>query len=130
MVLTNIRGEQLKDADVELKDLASFAVVKRATGLIVDVYAGNVRNDNVITVKSAQTVTVTDATTNYVEIDNVGVASTNTTGFTAGRIPLATVVASGGNATTVTDLRAWHAIDNTGSASTDHRSYTFALMGA
>lgn len=123
MVRTNIRGEQLKDDDVELSDLASFAVVARTTGLVVDIYAGNARNDNVVTVKAAQTVTVTDATTSYVEIDSVGVATSNTTGFTSGRIPLATVVASGGNVTAVNDRRAWHMIAGSGGGAPTDAKY-------
>jgi hypothetical protein len=49
---------------------------------------------------------ITNAT-NYIEVTAAGVASINTTAFTAGSYPLATVVASAGAITANTDLRAW-----------------------
>src|SRR5690349_212021 len=108
MGVTNIRSEQIKDDSLRVEDLADFAVIKRATTLVVDVNAGRLRSDNVVTVVSAQTVMVANNATSYVEIDSSGVATSNTSGFTSGRLPLAVVVSSGGNVTTVTDKRSWH----------------------
>lgn len=113
---TNIRSRQIKDDDLLVDDLRDFAVVQRTTTLVVDVYAGRLRSDNVVTVVSAQTVTVADDATSYVEIDSAGAATSNTSGFTSGRIPLATVVSSGGNVTTVTDKRAWHEFSSSSSS--------------
>lgn len=53
-------------------------------------------------------VLLTDASTNYIELDpSDATVKANTTGFTIGRIPLFTVVTSGGSITTVTDCRAF-----------------------
>ena len=57
---------------------------------------------------AASTVSLTDDNTNYVEITpSSGAVSANITGFTAGRIPLFTVVTASGAITTVTDKRAF-----------------------
>lgn len=60
---------------------------------------------------SAGTLVVANNTTSYVEVDNTGAVSSNTTGFTSGRIPMATVVAASGSITTVTDKRAFMEFD-------------------
>lgn len=72
--------------------------------------AGRVRDDNTVTSVAAGTVTLTDATTNYVEVSSAGTVSANTTGFTAGAIPLYTVVTAAGAISTVTDRRAFLAV--------------------
>jgi hypothetical protein len=61
------------------------------------------------------TLTMTNAATNYVYLDPVAscVPASNTTGFTAGVIPLAQVVAAGGAITGVTDVRTWFVDPNT-----------------
>ena len=54
--------------------------------------AGKVRNDNAVTHVLAGTITLTDNADNYIEVDaTTGVVSTNTTGFTSGKLPLYTV---------------------------------------
>jgi parallel beta-helix repeat protein len=55
------------------------------------------------------TLTMTNAATNYVYLDPVAscVPAKNTTGFTAGVIPVAQVAAAGGVITGVTDVRTW-----------------------
>ncbi len=59
---------------------------------------------------AAGTVALTNTATNYIEITpSTGAVSANTTGFTAGRIPLFTAVTAGGAITTVTDKRAYFA---------------------
>jgi translation elongation factor P/translation initiation factor 5A len=103
---TQVPGNQIKDDSIEVKDLQDFAVVKRASGRTVDIDAGNIRNDNTITAKAAQTIVVADDTTSYLELDGDGIVYTNTTGFTSGRIAIATVVAASGDVTTVTDNQA------------------------
>lgn len=45
---------------------------------------------------AAGTLTLTDNTTNFIERTSGGVVSTNVTGFTSGRIPLAVVITSSG----------------------------------
>lgn len=76
-------------------------------GINLDVKSGRIRNDNTVTDKADQTVALTDNATNFVEIDSVGAATANTSSFTAGRIPIATVVTSGADITSITDKRSW-----------------------
>lgn len=47
------------------------------------------------------------STTNYIEATRAGVVSKNTTGFTAGSIPLYTVVTGSATVSSYTDNRAW-----------------------
>src|SRR5436309_1752959 len=56
---------------------------------------------------TAGTLTMTNATTNYVYLDLAAscAPASNTTGFTSSGIPIATVVTSGGAITTLTDVR-------------------------
>lgn len=70
-------------------------------------YGGRMLADGVLTTIANGTVTLTDATTNYVEATRAGAVSKNTTGFTAGSIPLYTIVTSGGAVSSYTDERAW-----------------------
>lgn len=78
------------------------------TGLTWGFLAGELRVDATITSVSAGTVTLTDDSTNYVELDpSAGTMSANTTGFTDGQVPIRQVVASSGSQTSSTDKRAW-----------------------
>ncbi|MFX1499403.1 MAG: hypothetical protein ACFFDH_00405 [Promethearchaeota archaeon] len=56
---------------------------------------------------AASTVTLTDNTTNYVEVSMSGTVSKNTTGFTEGNIPLFSVVTAAGVISSTTDKRAY-----------------------
>jgi len=76
-----------------------------SSGLVFAYRAGRIRNDNVITDVAGGTVLVADGSTNYVEIDNVGVVSTTTGGFTSGRIGLYSVVAETSIISLVVDKR-------------------------
>lgn len=78
------------------------------SGLYYAYKAGTIRNDNTVTEVVAGTILLTDAATNYVEVDpTTGTVSKNTTAFTSGKLPMATAVTSGGAITTVTDKRTW-----------------------
>jgi hypothetical protein len=78
------------------------------SGLNFAYFGGNVHNDNVVTTTVDGTVALTDTTTNYIEVNiSTGAVTANTSGFTAGRIPLFTAVTSGGSITVVTDKRTW-----------------------
>ena len=79
-------------------------LVSNGTGLLVNVAAGYAANGAFVAAQSS--LAITNAT-NYIEVTAAGVASVNTTAFTAGSYPLATVVASAGAITANTDLRAW-----------------------
>ena len=78
------------------------------TGLDFSYGAGLVRDDNIISTTNAGTVTLTDDSTNYIEVDpSSGVVSANTTGFTEGQIPLYEAVTVSGEITVITDRRAY-----------------------
>jgi hypothetical protein len=70
-------------------------------------YGGRMLVDGVLTTVVNGTVTLTASNTNYVEATRAGVVSCNTTGFTAGRIPLYTVVVGASAPTSYTDERTW-----------------------
>ena len=106
MARTTIRSGQLRDDDIQIVDLADFAVIA-GTGLNVIIQAGRLRNDNIIVNVSAGSLSITDNTTNYVEVSAGGTLSTNTSGFTSGMIPLAAVVTVSGAITAITDKRTW-----------------------
>jgi hypothetical protein len=87
------------------------------TGLTWGYTGGKIRNDNVITDIAAATIALTDNATNYIEYDPTGgTIGKNTTGFTAGKIPLRQVVTLAGAITTDTDKRAWITTNNSGGA--------------
>lgn len=70
-------------------------------------YGGTLLVDGVLTDIANGTVTLTASQTNYVEATRAGVVSANTTGFTAGRIPLYIVTTNTTAAESYTDERAW-----------------------
>jgi hypothetical protein len=80
------------------------------TGLTFGVQGGQMLVDGVLTTVAAQSTLLAASSTNYVEFTRAGVLSDNTTGFTAGRIPLWIVptTASGVDLTGIVDCRAWH----------------------
>ena len=93
-------------------DAASPATLfgRRATttaALTWGVYGGTIVVDGVLTQISNTTVALTASQTNYVEATRAGAISANTTGYTAGRVPLYTVVTGSATITSYTDHRAW-----------------------
>jgi hypothetical protein len=70
-------------------------------------YGGNINVDGVLTQIANGTVALTASTTNYVEATRAGVVSKNTTAFTAGSIPLYTIVTGTATVTSYTDYRMW-----------------------
>lgn len=77
-------------------------------GLTINVGAGKlVTSEGVVEYAGAAAQACTDAATNYVELDHNGVLRLNTTGWTRGYVPLATVVCAGGDITSISDARGW-----------------------
>jgi hypothetical protein len=76
------------------------------TGLTWGYYGGMMLVDGVLTSISNGTVALSASSTNYVEATRAGVVSKNTTGFTAGQIPLYTIVTGTATVTSYTDERA------------------------
>lgn len=76
------------------------------SGLTWGYYGANVLVNGVLTQIANATLKLTASTTNYVEAEpTTGAVSSNTTGFTAGRTPLYTVVTGTGTVTSYTDHR-------------------------
>lgn len=77
------------------------------TGLTWGYYGGSIDVDGAITAVANGTVTLTGNTTNYVEVSRGGTVSVSTSGFSAGKVPLYTVVTNSSNVvTSYTDHRA------------------------
>ena len=72
-------------------------------------YGGAMVVDGVLTTiaNNAAALVLSASATNYVEATRAGVVSKNTTGFTAGAIPLYTIVTGASSVTSYTDNRAW-----------------------
>lgn len=115
MARTEVKSTQIKQLTILIDDLRDFGP-EDGGSLNLNLKAGRVRDDNTITDKAAQVVALTDSTTNFVEIDSVGAATANVTAFTAGRIPIAEVVTSGGSISTITDKRSWAEITSISSS--------------
>jgi hypothetical protein len=77
------------------------------SGLTWGYYGGRMLVDGVLTTIANGTVALTASTTNYVEATRAGVVSKNTTAFTAGSIPLYTIVTGSASVTSYTDERVW-----------------------
>lgn len=77
------------------------------TALTWGYYGGRMLVDGVLTAIANGTVALSASTTNYVEATRAGVVSKNTTGFTAGSIPLYTIVTGASTVTSYTDERSW-----------------------
>jgi hypothetical protein len=70
-------------------------------------YGGDMLVDGVLTTISNSTIALTGSATNYVESTPAGVVTKNTTGFTAGYIPLYSIVTDSTSVTSYSDVRAW-----------------------
>ena len=68
-------------------------------------YGGKLLVDGAVNAIANGSVALTASTTNYIEATRAGVVSVNTIGFTAGRIPLYTVVTGASTVTSYTDHR-------------------------
>ena len=75
------------------------------SGLTWGYYGATITVDGALTQIANSTVALTASTTNYVEATRAGVVSKNTTGFTAGSIPLYSVVTGAATVTSYTDYR-------------------------
>jgi len=77
------------------------------SGLVWGYYGGNMMVDGVLTQIANGSLTLVANTTRFVEATRAGVVSSNTVGFTAGAIPLYTVVVGATTITSYTDNRTW-----------------------
>jgi len=87
-------------------------------GLTFAYSAGVVRSDNQVTKTDAGTVSLTDNTTNYIEVNAAsGQVTKNTTGYSSGLLPLYKVTASNGAITSIEDDRCFFSNGGNGGAS-------------
>lgn len=110
--LTEAGRDLLGGADAEAQrttlgvEPAPFGKKKATTtGLTFGYFGGQMLVDGVLTTIAAGTVALTAASTNYVEATRAGVVSKNTTGFTAGQIPLYEITTDGAAITATLDRR-------------------------
>ena len=80
------------------------------TGLTWGYKGGLLRTTSTVTAIADGTVSLTDDTTNYIEIGNDGTVYVVASAFTAGRLPIRTVVCASGVQTTSTDMRSFFSI--------------------
>ncbi len=77
-----------------------------SSGLTWGYYGGNILVNGVLTQISNGTLTLAASATNYFEAEpTTGAVSSNTTGFTAGRVPLYTIVTGASSVSSYTDHR-------------------------
>ena len=85
-----------------------------SSGMAWGYYGGKVRIAGVVTSIANGTVTMSPSATNYVEAHpDTGVVSKNTTSFTAGYLPLYTVVTGASTVTSYTDQRISYVLNDT-----------------
>ena len=75
------------------------------SGLTYGYFGGQIYSNGANIPIANGTIALTASVTNYVQRTAAGVVSVNSTGFTAGLIPMAQVVAGGGSITSITDKR-------------------------
>lgn len=108
-----VQGQEEKEVTAnELFDSSSPATFlgrhgSACAGLTWGFYGGRMQVDGVLTTIANGTVSLSASTTNYVEATRAGVVSRNTTGFTAGSIPLYTIITGASTVTSYTDERTW-----------------------
>jgi hypothetical protein len=77
--------------------------------------AGKVRSNNVVTHVTAGDITLVDDVDNYIEIDpSNGAVSSNTTGYTTGKLPLYKITTVSGEITEVRDDRCFFSVGGSG----------------
>ena len=105
------QSQSLKEVTINnFFDAASEATLfgrkgKDCSGLTWGYYGGNILVDGVVSQIANSTLSLTASSTNYIEATRAGVVSKNTTGFTAGSMPLYTVVTGASSVTSYTDWR-------------------------
>lgn len=95
MAITAVHGKELRD----------LKVVK-GTGLTIGICSGNYNISGIEGYYAGATnQAISASTTNYIELDNTGALHINTSGFTLGRLHIATVVTDVSSITTINDKR-------------------------
>ena len=128
----NFTASNVEDALAEVYSDHAAALLMSTTfdvdtattaGLTWGYKGGLLRNDTTLITVTAGTVSLTNNTTNYVEIDSTGVVYVVASAFTSGRIPIRTIVTLTGVQTVSTDKRAWFSVSTSG---IEMKAYFFA----
>lgn len=98
-----------------------------STGLVFGVYGGYYWTGSAFAFASDATVTLTASNTNYVQISNAGVVSTNTTGFSSLQLPLYKVTTGSSSVTGIVDARLAFAVPS-GTTVTSFNTRTGAVV--
>ncbi len=109
LITTNAQQEVNANALFNAASPATLFARRESTsaGLTWGYYGGAILAGGTVSAIANGTVALTASATNYIESTAAGVVSKNTTGFTAGQIPLYTAVAGASSVTSYTDHRAW-----------------------
>lgn len=107
-----LQKEVLFNANMDIIDSAVSAIPNAfsnnaltTTGLVYGYFGGNIYSNGAGITIADGTKTLTGLATNYVQRTAAGIVSVNTTGYTVGLIPMATVVTGASSITTITDMR-------------------------
>ena len=108
--LTNIAANASGNEVIANQNFAAVAPaglfgIKSNVGLTLILFGGVMRSTGALLTIADWTGTMSNAATNYVEVDSAGAVSSNTTAFTTGRMKLYTVVTAGSVMTSITDWR-------------------------
>lgn len=107
----NITDERNINAAKQSSQITDFSnAAGTTTGLTYGYNAGTIRSAATTVGVAAGTIALAANTTNHVEVSGAGVVSVNSTGFTAGRFPMATVLTGASTITTITDRRGFPAV--------------------
>jgi len=114
LLTTNAQQEAGANALFNASSPATLFARRESTtsGLTWGYYGGAILVAGAVSAIANGTVALSTSTTNYVEATNAGVVSKNTTGFTAGQIPLYTIVTGSSTVTSYTDHRVCGALLN------------------
>lgn len=107
------------DVDSIALDGGAFAVdTDNVSGLTWAHLGGRIWNGSAIVTVAADTLALTPSATNYVEVDQVGVVSANTSAFTAGRVPLYVITTNGSGITATANAKALLSVQGAGVVTT------------
>lgn len=107
MVPAQTNKEQVFNENLAAVNIsADFSMRAETTGALTwGYYGGTILLNGTYTVIVDGTIALSASSTNYIEMTTGGTVSKNTTGFTAGRIPLYQVVTDASGPTSITDKR-------------------------
>ncbi len=101
-----INSSDVQDGTLQNVDFADLFCFIGASPLSIYFQGGSILFPSGLVVVSAGSVALADDSVNYVQCDSSGVVSANTSGFSAGKLPMACVTTFHGGISAVADKRA------------------------